>query len=261
MKKSIPIIPLIISLALGAATFIFVLGYLNDMNAKQKLALEKKLEITKMPEYKIIIAKAPIGEYGKFSDANIEVITLKGEVPPKNVFNDPKELVEKFALKDIVVGNVIQKSDVIGTARPKSIQDVVPSGMRAVSIKIKDTVLDFVKPGDKVDLLADFTDSSGEKYTKIVLQNVLVLAKGNRIDNVPTSGDKPNQNTNSDLLTFALTIKQAEAITALTARTALKVAWRANKDNKIILTEGTTAKYLIGEKDSPEELFKSKFVY
>lgn len=246
MKKNIPIIPLIVSVALGVGTLFVSYSYLNQVKNKQKIELEKKLKIEMLPKYKIVVSKRDIKAYSELKVEDFEVITLEGKNQPKNVLVDPKALEGKYAALDILNGDIIQRSSVAEAGKPQTIQDIVPVGKRAVSVKISDTVLDFVKPGDKVDLLADFADNNGQPYSKLILQNVMVLAKGNQIG--PEHGILPGQGTPKDanMLTFALDVKQAEALSSLATR-KIRVVWRSNQDSKIAETAGTSAEYLLAK--------------
>lgn len=263
MNKNLPIIPLILSVLLGFASFALILNYLNGIKQKDRAVLMKEMEVQKIPKFKIVVASKNIGEFEKLGKANLKTIELAGKEAPKNTFKTVAELEGKFASFDIAAENIIQKSIVGDKPKPKTIHDVIPEGMRAISLQVADTVMDFVSPGTRVDILGDFTSTDGTKYSKIILQNVLVLAKGNQIEakkETSEPGSNARSGTGSTLITFALTIKQAEALSILDSQSKqkLRVALRSKRDSQRVYTEGTSADYLIGER---EEIKKEVFVY
>lgn len=251
MKKNLPIIPLILSVTLGLASFVLILNYLNQIRRKDKAVLEKQMKIKTIPTHKIIVSKQLIEANQEIEANMLEFFTISGDNVPKNVFEEIKDIEGKFAIHSIPAGNIVQKSSVNVTGRPKVIQDIIPNGMRAVSLQISGTVMDFIKPGDKVDVLAEYAQPDGTNFSKVILQDILVLAKGNQIGEEKGLGGL----TNSNMLTFALSVKQAEAISALGNSRKLRAILRGNKDQSRVSSTGTSVNYLLRDKRS------SKFIY
>ena len=249
MRKKLPIVPLAISIAVGLAAFISVLGYLNNIKQKDRIALEKKLTEAKLPTYTMIYAKEDIPEFKKIEQKDIEVLKLTGEKKPDNVYLSISDVVGKYAQVKIPKGDILQGQSISEKEKAKNITDIIPIGKRAVTVQINDTVLDFINPGDRVDLIADFisTEKNKSSYSKIILQKVLVLAKGSLIIQDEEGGGTVSISGkgNENMLTFALGYKEAESLSAILKEQKLRVAFRSSKDNNLYKTVGTSAEYLL----------------
>lgn len=260
MRKKLPIIPLTISVVVGFGAFISVFGYLNKLKQTDRIALEKKLVEEKLPTYTIVYAKEEIEEFKKIEKKDLEILKLTGEKKPANAFLSLSDVVGKYAQLKIPKGNILQAGNISDKEKAKNITDIIPIGKRAVAIQISDTVLDFINPGDRVDLIADFvsTKKNKQSYSKMILQKVLVLAKGSVIAQDGETGSTISLagKGNENMLTFALSYKEAESISAiLKEQQKLRVVFRSVKDNRRFKTTGTSAKYLL---EGTEDLLKHK---
>lgn len=263
MKKNIPIIPLVLSLLLGLVAFFAILKYLNQIKLQNKRAVEKELRIKSLPAFNLVLAKRAISVAEPLTKDKLMTISLKSEPEnkPKNVFYSVDALRGQYAASDIPAGNIIQQSQVTAEANElRTIQDLIPVGMRAISLEVTNTVLDFINPGDKVDLLAELTRGGSEKYSKIILQNVLVLAKGNLTQAGKRAISQPSKN---NLLTFALTVKQSEALSAVGANQKIRVILRSSKDSKFVETTGESMDYFFTESPKSGKVVKKRgmFIY
>jgi pilus assembly protein CpaB len=113
---------------------------------------------------------------------------------------------------------------------------VVTPGKRAIAVK-GDKVLGisgFIKPGNRVDVLVTLKHGKQET-TKIVLENVLVLATGKEIQ----ENDKGNPSP-VDVYTMEVTPEEGEKLTLAASKGKLQFALRNVTDAEIVLTKGAT---------------------
>ena len=76
-------------------------------------------------------------------------------------------------------------TDLASTARDdRVLSDHVPPGMRAIVVSSSNTstIGSFLRPGDRVDVLVTRSSDQGRSVTIPLLQNVLVLSVGNRLN-------------------------------------------------------------------------------
>jgi Flp pilus assembly protein CpaB len=140
-------------------------GPRDFMVAKQRLdpALISRLT-TDLVEVRAIPENIPVPETGlvfkKFEDVEGKVLTStveQGEILLRSRFADAKN-----------------------EQMQKKLRDVIPNGWRAISLDV-DAVTGttgFINQGDIVDIAATYT-SGGKQLTRIIIQNVEVLARGN----------------------------------------------------------------------------------
>jgi len=120
---------------------------------------------------------------------------IVGTVPP-DAITDPQNAEFLVATTDIAAGQIIMRSALSETAGDAGLSVLVPVGKRAVALRVNDeiSVGDFLRPGDRADLIAVFggdgstigdinvhTASADQKKARIVLQNVEVLTVGSAV--------------------------------------------------------------------------------
>lgn len=110
-------------------------------------------------------------------------------LPTNSVFNkaDSVSLIGRTTRTSLMPGEVLYKEKLSGDKSMGGMPVLIPKGMRAVTLGVTEIkgVAGFIKPGDKVDVLATF-EETGEadqkvRITKTVLQNVLVMASAQQM--------------------------------------------------------------------------------
>lgn len=105
---------------------------------------------------------------------------------------------------------------------------IIPDGMRAVTLRVDDTISvgGFVRPGHRVDVLTtvDFRGERDATVTKVILQNVQVLATGQEID----SDDKDPKITPT--VTVLVNLEQAERLALAANSGKIRLALRNSND-------------------------------
>jgi len=114
---------------------------------------------------------------------------------------------------------------------------LIPAGMRAMSVPVDEVsdIAGFVLPGAHVDILVAISDKStnGEPFSKIVLQNVEVIAVAQEIEEAK---DEPKV---VKVITVLLTPEEAERLTIASHDGTLRLALRNYEDKKVVMTNGS----------------------
>jgi pilus assembly protein CpaB len=122
---------------------------------------------------------------------------------------------------------------------------IVSPGKRALAVK-GDKVIGisgFIKPNDRVDVLVTLTDSRYKRdMTKIVLEDVLVLATGTEIVQ-NGEGGKPHP---VDVYTLEVTPKEGERLALAASQGKLQFSLRNPTDKETVLTYGATIAGTLG---------------
>jgi pilus assembly protein CpaB len=129
-------------------------------------------------------------------------------------------------------------------------------GMRAVALKVNlDTVVGgFVLPHSRVDIVSVVRRNENDTYSKIILQNVLVLA----CDSISQRPDD-KQSIAATTVTVQVTPAQAETISLATELGTLRLILRPFGDEDKVTTAGVTPKGITTGTDgkSPDDLVAS----
>jgi pilus assembly protein CpaB len=122
---------------------------------------------------------------------------------------------------------------------------LVPEGQRGVTIKVDDAVKEsgFILPNSTVDVLVSMPrpDSKQDRISKIILQDVLVLAAGQTVEM------RDNKPVSVTTVTLALTPEQSERLAVAQSEGRLLLTTRNLRDKTIVETKGATpAALLVG---------------
>jgi len=122
---------------------------------------------------------------------------------------------------------------------------LVPEGQRGVTIKVDDAVREtgFVLPNSRVDVLVSMAKerASQERISKVILQDVTVLAAGQTVEL------RDNKPVTVTTVTLALQPGQAERLALAQSEGKLTLAMRNLRDTEIVHTKGVTAATLLSD--------------
>jgi pilus assembly protein CpaB len=161
----------------------------------------------------------------------------KGEEPKKAIrtFEDLKDkrLNKPLSSEQFVTPDDLQTKEAEGLA------GVMQKGKRGFSLKVDAAaqVGGFVLPHSRVDIVSVIRRNDVETYSKIILQNVLVLA----VDQGSTR-DNEKQAVIGSTVTVQVTPQESEKLTLAQELGSLKLILRAYGDDEIVTTSGATPK-------------------
>lgn len=98
-------------------------------------------------------------------------------VPPGS-FQDVKQLASRVVKVNLVQGEPLLESKLAPDGAAGGLSGVITEGKRAITVRVNDVVgvAGFALPGNKVDILVNAKDESDKPISKIVLEQILVLA-------------------------------------------------------------------------------------
>lgn len=169
----------------------------------------------------------------------------KNTLPPDAVLA-PEMVVGKAAAMLISAGQTLT----FATVAPKSrLSQQIPPNMRAVTVGIDPVsgVGGFLAPGDRVDVMGTFNVDGGT-LTKIVLQDVLLLATGTQalVDQTgAAAGAQPGPQAQATA-TLAVDPEQAQMVTLAASKGKLTLALRRFGDQSRTPTRGVTGRVVVG---------------
>jgi pilus assembly protein CpaB len=107
----------------------------------------------------------------------------------------------------------------------------------------------FIHPGNRVDVLVTLSRNirAQEPMTKIVLENILVLATGTELEKTGRQ-EKPAQ---VDVITLEVTPEEGEKLALAASEGKLQLALRNYTDTSSIGTQGTTIPALLSQPAAP----------
>jgi len=133
----------------------------------------------------------------------------------------------------------------------------IPPGKRAISIAVSKvtSVGGFVQQGDYVDVIATFKPRGSESITKIVLQDIQVLAVGGSYQfagGIPTMTPSISA-AKVELITLAVKPDELEKLMQLDSGTNLKfVLKNPNDKGRNVMTKGATQRSVLQDIGHPD---------
>jgi pilus assembly protein CpaB len=174
---------------------------------------------------------------------------LKGSLPAGS-FSDPSALVGRVIILPVKANEPILESKLAPTSiKTGGVAAVITPKKRAIAVKVDKTigVSGFIFPGNRVDVLVTLpAGKTPAPVTKIVLENILVLAAGPEIE---TKG-KEQKPTTVDVITLEVTPEEAEKLGLAATEGKLLLALRNFTDTGDVLTQGTTIPTLLASYSS-----------
>ncbi len=138
---------------------------------------------TKPPATNIVVAKKDLDIGTAIVPEDLKVIAWTGTVP-KGAYTTVAEASGRAVLYPMFENEAILDAKLAPMGSGAGLPSVIPSGMRAVSIRVDEVVAvaGFVGPGTRVDVLLTGQSANGtESLTKTILENIQVLAAGQKI--------------------------------------------------------------------------------
>ncbi len=156
-----------------------------------------------------------------------------------------KSFTEKAELEGRVLSSPLAANDPVTELRlaPKDVRTggvsaMIAPGHRAMAVKGNQVMglAGFVRPGDRVDVLATLMagERASQPTTKLVLENVLVLATGVEFE-APPEGGEPSS---VDTYTLEVSPEESERLALAASQGSLHFALRNETDDASVLTEG-----------------------
>ncbi|HEY2964157.1 MAG TPA: Flp pilus assembly protein CpaB [Pyrinomonadaceae bacterium] len=196
---------------------------------------------------KVAVAKVAIPLGSKIIPEQIMVVQFPKESTPDGAFDSPEKLAGRVAVVNIAAREPITEVRLAPEGTAAGLSAVIPEGYRAMTVKVDDAagISGFIQPGALVDVVVviDPREGSGmqDPISKIVLQNIRVLANGQNIDK-----PKDEREANSvKAVTLQVTPEQAEKLALAANEGKLQLVMRNQIDQGDEQTSGVNKRSLL----------------
>jgi pilus assembly protein CpaB len=234
------IVVLIVAVVLaGVATF-SLWSYLQSKQQEVERAKVDMMEVVAAAE------NIPLGSTIEQRQLK-KVLWPKANVPP-GTFQDPALLVGRTAVSNIVVGEPLMESRLASSGSKAGVMAyLIPEGHRAMAVAVNDVagVAGFILPNSSVDVIVTTTPPKGERISKIVLQNLRVLAVGQKIE------EKEGKAMQVPTVTVSITPEEAEKLALASNVGTLQLLLRGATDNAPASTRGASFPNLLSGSGQP----------
>jgi len=194
----------------------------------------------------IAVAKVTIPIGSKIVAEQLMMVQFPKESTPDGAFDSPEKLAGRVAVVNIAAREPITESRLAAEGTAAGLSAIIPEGYRAMTVKVDDAagISGFIMPGTLVDVVVTIDPEgigSQNPISKIVLQNIKVLASGQNIDK-----PKDEREANSvKAVTLQVTPEQAEKLALASSEGKLQLVMRSQIDQGDEQTKGVNKRNLL----------------
>jgi pilus assembly protein CpaB len=182
----------------------------------------------------IVVAAVPLQVGARVDVSNLRLMPWPGDAPVAGMFTRIEDCANRALITPVVENEPILDSKLAPVAAGAGLPATIPEGMRAVSVPVNDVVgvAGFVIPGTMVDVLVTGQTGAGgpnssENITRTILENVRVLAAGQKIEQ-----DRQGKPQNVPVITLLVSPVDAAKLTMASTEGKIQLALRNTVDSK-----------------------------
>ncbi len=235
-------------IVLGTAVFIALITSILIYKVLQGKAYQKERAVETRP---VAVALTDLAWGTSLAKEMVKMVPYPKDFVPPGCFSDAESLSGRVLIYPIKINEPIFESRLAPVnIKMGGVAAVIGPKKRAVSVKVDKVigVSGFIHAGNRVDVLVTIAvEKSSTSLTKIVLENILVLAVGPEVEK---KGKEP---TPVDVITLEVSPQEAEKLALAATEGKIQLALRNFNDTEDVLTKGTTVPALLASYsgDSP----------
>ncbi|MGE0405626.1 MAG: Flp pilus assembly protein CpaB [Candidatus Korobacteraceae bacterium] len=168
------------------------------------------------------------------AEEDLRLVNLPLSDLPAGTFRDKADVVGRGAMSPMVRNEPVLESKLAAKDVGGGLPAMIPSGKRAVSVKVNDvvSVAGFVAPGTRVDVLATGNPDSNHDpenvSTTTVLQNIAVLAAGTKLER-----NTQGQSQSVPVITLLVSPEEAQKLTLASSEGRIQLSLRNPLDAEL----------------------------
>jgi pilus assembly protein CpaB len=205
----------------------------------------------------VVVATSEIPLGAKITPEQLALASIPNGSTPEGAFRKVEDVVGRVSITTIGLREPVTNLKLAPEGVGAGLSAVIPEGYRAMTVKVDDVVgvSGFIMPGSFVDVVAVINPpalsngASADPISKIVLQNIKVLASGQKIDSPQNQREPSSVNA----VTLQVTPNQAEKLVLATSQGKLQLVMRNYGDQESTDTKGANRTSLLnGEAVIPQ---------
>lgn len=193
---------------------------------------------------KMIVAKVDIPLGARIISEQLTMVEVPRAATPDGTFTKEEQVIGRISMTKISAREPLTNSRLAPIGASGGLSAVIPEGFRAMTVKVDDEtgIAGFLMPGTLVDVLAIINaDNNQGPISKIVLQNIKVLANGQNLDQPKDEREASTVKT----VTLQVTPDQTEKLALASAEGKLRLSLRNSIDQGDERTMGASKRTIL----------------
>jgi len=208
--------------------------------------MDARTAAVRVPTETVLVAAIDLPVGAEIRAEHLRAVAWPAASRPEGGFREAKDLEGKVVRVRVYKGEAILQTKLTGTESGGGLSALLPAGMRAMAVRVNDVVgvAGFVQPGDSVDVIATLRPELGQSLTssKVILQNIKVLAVGKDLDHGGKGADKVVPATVATLMVDA---EQSERLALAATQGKILLTLRSGADEGVVATKGVNSSSLL----------------
>lgn len=230
------------AIVVGALLSALVYGNLQTQRAE----LEAARRAMELGTVEVLVANEPIAIGSRIGATQVKTVRWPANIQPDGAITDATSVVGRIARTGIDRNQPVVQTQLVDEGAGL-LPLLIPDGMRGMSVKVDDVtgVSGFITPNSRVDVLVAGNTGEGgsEQKSKLILQNVRVLATGKSVEQ---KDDKPIE---VPTVTLLVAPEDAEKLTLASQQNPVRLALRSYRDQEYVGTPGISTRGLYGDRE------------
>lgn len=158
---------------------------------------------------KLVSAAVALSPGTPITEESVTEIDWPESVPLEGAITKKEDALKRVLIYSVAAKQPLFEHDFAEAGSSLGLSAKIPDGMRAAAIRVNEVnnVAGFLNPGSKVDVLATLRGENNQSSTRTVLQNIQVLAAGNKTE--PDPQGKPE---NVSVITLLVTPEESQKL-------------------------------------------------
>jgi pilus assembly protein CpaB len=221
--------------------------------------LERRTVSVSTPTSKIVVAAMDLPLATNLRPEQLRMADWPVTAMPPGAIRDVKEAVDHILTSRVLEGEPLLPGKLAARDAGNGLAALIPANMRAIAVRVDDVVgvAGFIHPDDRVDVIVTIhptgrgANENGESISKVILQNVKVLAVGKELEVAQRDRNVANPVTVATLL---VNPEESEKLALSAIEGRLMLTLRSWTDNQAVITQGISPSSLItGDSTKPRD--------
>ncbi len=240
MRRTSPLLLLVLALVFGGLAAYLAMGWLKAASHRAQRTAQQAVQT--LP---VVVAAKEVAPGTALTGDLLKVVQLPREAAVAGMVDSPEKLQGRVVRYPLAAGEIILEGKLAPQGTQAGLAGIIQNDRRAVTIKVDEAsgVAGFILPGNRVDVLVTI-DRHGFKddpVTQVVLQNLLVLGRGQELEK-GKAGDQPKV---VPTVTLEVTPEESEKLTLAAKEGQITLALRGWSESPAVATGGFRASDLI----------------
>ncbi|MGC9330207.1 MAG: Flp pilus assembly protein CpaB [Candidatus Hinthialibacter sp.] len=205
-------------------------------------------EPVKIETEPVVITKFKVLAGTSLNEESLKIVEFPKGTAPDTAYKKIEDLDGKVVNSNLYPGEIVLPHRLEGEGAMPGLTAIIPKGLRAITLRVDDqsSVAGFVRPNNYVDVIITLTESS-DTISKVILQNVKILATGQQIETDPEN-EKGRRVVPT--VTVLATLEQCERISLASTTGRVRLVLRNYGDQAEVQTGGARLSSLLPESEA-----------